>query len=406
VHAEKLLDNGPGVALSCLYVHVPFCRERCTYCAFTTVADDPGLHAVLVDALLHEGHAHDRDGAFDGGAMHTVYLGGGTPGLLDADALARLISGLRSLAPWAPQAELTLEANPANVTPRSLEAWAALGVNRLSLGIQTFHDDVLHALGRRHDAAMAHHALDLVRRHWPHTWSADLLVGWVGQRRDDLDRDLHELLAHEPPHVSVYGLTIEPATPLERLALRGVNVTAPPSRLPAFDSAWSAALSDAGLERYEVSNFARPGHRSRHNQAYWSNASYLGLGPGASSSLHPWRWVNRADLSGYLHAAATGHGVRSAAERVSPLARLLETLSCGLRTSDGLRLPDLDQRFSPAWRPLLEPSLRPLVASGWMRELPGRLVATDAARVRLDAILRELVADLDHPRAVAGSVVP
>jgi len=385
-----LEDNGPASPLSCLYVHVPFCRERCTYCAFTTVADDRALHAPLVRALLEECSKHSRMGAFQASPLQSVYLGGGTPGLLGQDNLTALIHGLRAHARWAEAAELTLEVNPANVTPDAMRCWIDLGVNRLSIGVQTFRDDILSRLGRRHDASMARQALSLVHELWPHTWSADLLVGWAQQRHEDVERDIAELMSHAPPHVSVYGLTIEPATPLAQLAERGHMVTAPIALLPAFDTVWSTALGQAGLERYEVSNFARVGHRSRHNQAYWRNESYLGLGPGASSSVHPWRWMNRAELGGYLASAAAGRGVRAMAELVEPFARLLETISCGLRTSDGLDSAELDRRFGPAWREALAGGWPRLINRGVLRERFGRVTVRPEDVVRLDAILREL----------------
>jgi oxygen-independent coproporphyrinogen III oxidase len=394
---RPLQDEGPSEPLSSLYVHVPFCRERCTYCAFTTVADERALHAPLVRALLDECGAHARAGWHGAAPLRTAYLGGGTPGLLALDDLETLLHGLRAQLAWTPDAELTLEVNPVNVTAETLAGWSALGITRLSIGVQTFRDDVLARLGRRHDSGMARRALELTHERWPHTWTADLLVGWAQQQLADLERDIEQLLRHEPPHVSVYGLTIEPATPLAQLAARGHDVLAAGSLLPAFDDTWSAALERAGLERYEVSNFAREGHRSRHNQAYWRNASYLGLGPGASSSVHPWRWTNRADLAGYLAAAAAGHGVRAMAERVQPFSRLIETVSCGLRTREGLAAADIDRRFGPAWREVLATGWAQLLERGVLSEEGGRIRVGARDVVRLDAILRELISTSDEP---------
>jgi len=391
VQAEPLQDNGPSTPLRHLYAHIPFCRERCTYCAFTTIADDRALHAPLVKGLLDECGIHARAGAFRDAPLDTVYLGGGTPGLLGAADVSELVDGLRARARWSGDAELTLEVNPSNVTADALACWAELGINRISIGIQTFRDDVLARLGRRHDAATARDALRLLGDRWPHTWSADLLVGWARQEHGDLAQDLSTLLGFAPPHVSVYGLTIEPRTPLAQLASNGQEVTASSALLPAFDEVWSAALTGAGLERYEVSNFARPGHRSRHNQGYWRNASYLGLGPGASSSVHPWRWTNRADVGGYVAASAAGHGVRAMAERVDPFARLLETISCGLRTSEGLVTSDLERRFGEGWRGALSEGWDQLTERGILREAAGRISVRAQDIVRLDAVLRQLI---------------
>jgi oxygen-independent coproporphyrinogen III oxidase len=405
VPTDQLQDNGPSAPLRSLYVHIPFCRERCTYCSFTTIADDKLLHAPLVRAVLDECARHARAGVFRGSPLHTVYFGGGTPGLLVPDELSALVDGLRALAPRMGDAELTLEVNPANVTRETLARWTAAGFNRLSIGVQTFRDDVLARLGRRHDAATARDALALIREHWAGTWSADLLVGWAHQQHADLERDLSELLAFAPPHVSVYGLTIEAKTTLAQLAASGHEVTAASALLPAFDDVWSEALTGAGLQRYEVSNFARDGHRSRHNQAYWRNDSYIGLGPGASSSVHPQRWSNRIDVGGYLAASAAGHGVRATAESVQPFARLLETISCGLRTSDGLDARHLDDRFGPQWRAALSDRWETLMERGLLLESGGRITVRTADVVRLDAILREVISPATA-RGAAGSILP
>ncbi|MBM3984360.1 MAG: coproporphyrinogen III oxidase family protein, partial [Planctomycetes bacterium] len=257
----ELRDAGPPAPIGSAYLHVPFCRDRCTYCAFPTVHDAPALHGPLVDALLARAAASPLDGP-----LRTLYLGGGTPGLLAPGELARLLDGLRRCWPFDQTIEITLESNPVNVTAESMSAWAAAGVTRISVGVQSFDDRALAHLARLHDGADARRALDLLASSWRGSFNADLLVGWNGQTADGLRADLDGLLAFAPPHVSVYGLTVEPRTPLAALQRFGRELVVPAALHPELDAVFAGRLAQAGLQRYEVSNFARAGHASRHNQ--------------------------------------------------------------------------------------------------------------------------------------------
>lgn len=382
----RLRDAGPPRPPDSLYVHVPFCRDRCTYCAFPTVRDRPERHAALVSALRARAAASSFPAP-----LTTLYLGGGTPALLAPELLRQLLDGIREHVIFDPKIEITLEANPANITADALAAWAALGVTRVSVGVQTFADESLRRLARLHDADDARCALRLLATTWRSTWSADLLVGLAGQTSRDLLADVDELLGYSPPHVSVYGLTIEPRTPLAALAREGRAVTAPAHLAPDFDAAWSTRLCHAGLERYEVSNFARPGQRSRHNQAYWSNASYLGLGPGAASSIPPFRWVEREEPEAWMAAAHARRGVRRAVERLSPGQRLLESVWLGLRTCDGVDVVELDRRFGGGWRERVLPAARALLDADVLH-LDRRLRLRPADLPRADAVGQQLAA--------------
>ena len=399
---RPIVDNGPAGPTASLYVHLPFCRERCTYCAFPTVADDPALHAPLVDAVLAEARRAMRQHA-GFGPVESVYLGGGTPGLMPTILLARLLSDLAGLWTFSSDVEVTLEANPANVTGKSLADWGNMGVNRLSVGVQTFHDPVLARLGRRHDSALAERALRETAENWPHTWSADLLAGWSGQRLADLDADVSRLVGAGAPHISVYALMIEDGTPLAAQQRAGRRVSVSPALHPALDARTAERLEAAGFERYEVSNYARPGHRSRHNQAYWADRSYLGLGPGAASSIHPHRWVNRADLPGYLESAGAGRSLRASAEFVSPESRLVEALGIGLRTCDGLSARELDRRFGPGVAAKLAAAAGPLVVAGLLQSSAQRLAIPTASLARADAIVGDLIVRLsdEQPQLAA-----
>ena len=403
---RPIVDNGPGGPAASVYVHLPFCRERCLYCAFPTVADEPASHEPLIEAILAEARGH-ADSNPELAPLETLYLGGGTPGLIPAPLLAGLIGGLRQLWAFRDDVEITLEANPANVSAAALAAWAGLGINRLSVGVQSFHDATLTRLGRRHDAALAATALDTVGRAWPHTWSADLLAGWSGQTLGALDDDLRRLLEAAPPHVSVYALTVEEGTPLAALARAGRRVKAPATLEPALDQRCAERLEQAGYERYEVSNFARAGQRSRHNQVYWADRSYLGLGPGAASSMHPYRWVNRADLAGYLEAASSGRSLRAQAERIAPEARLIEVLGVGLRTRDGLDRASFDERFGCGLSAAVVEAGRELVRAGLLEADAVRIRVPASAIARADGVVSDLIAriggDVQPARALADA---
>jgi oxygen-independent coproporphyrinogen-3 oxidase len=390
---RPLLDNGPGAPTASVYVHLPFCRERCLYCSFPTVADDPSAHGPLIDGVLHEASRYVGSKS-DPQHVQTLYIGGGTPGLLAPADLRRLLAKLATMCPFQSDVEITLEANPANVTEQSLAEWQQMGVTRLSLGVQTFRDDVLKRLGRRHDAATAERALRTIARGWSRTWSADLLAGWAGESVRDLDADLDRLVEAAPPHVSVYALMVEEGTALAAQRAAGRRVAVSAGLQPTLDARCAERLGQAGFERYEVSNYARPGQRSRHNQVYWADESYLGLGPGAASSIHPHRWVNRADLAGYLEALRCGRSVRTSAELVGPEARLVEVLGVGLRTRDGLTRRRLDDRFGSSTSSAIAAAASALEHADLLRCGGERFAVPEHALARADSIVAELIVQL------------
>jgi len=231
----------------------------------------------------------------------------------------------------------------------------------------------------------------MIAEHWGSSWSSDLLVGWGGQSAASLHAELDELLAFRPPHVSIYGLTVEPGTPLERLHKRGPGALVDDDTAAALDEVWTGRLEQDGLERYEVSNFARPGQRCLHNQAYWRGQAYLGLGPGASSSEGQLRWSNRRDVNAWISAARSGRSTREHVERLSPAQRLLEVLGSGLRTREGLSAEALDRRFSPAWRAPVRQAAAQLLAHGLIHLDDRSIRLADAQLSRADRILIELV---------------
>lgn len=365
-----------------LYVHVPTCRIRCPYCAFHVVPDRGFPAERYVDAVLAERQA--RRDVFPG-TPTTLYLGGGTPSRLPAAALSRLLAGLDATA----VPDVTCEANPEDVDEAWLDAALAAGVTRVSLGVQTWHDGHARRLGRARtpDAARLATArlADAVAHGRLRSWSVDLMFGLHDQTLAQLDADLDEVLACGAPHVSLYGLTVEDDTGYARAAARGTLT-------PAEDDTWRdmygrivSRLRGAGIERYEVSNFARTGHQARHNRGYWEARPYLGLGPSAHG-LDPdgTRHANVADTDAWLASPA---GVRTS-ESPTPRERAVDLLVSSLRGVPGVSLHDLAADTGHAPTPAARARL---VAAGVLTESDGRMTLTDDGFYVTDAVVRTLV---------------
>lgn len=288
-----------------LYVHVPWCVRKCPYCDFNSHAAPDALpEGAFVDALLE-----DLTLALPsiwGRRVETVFFGGGTPSLLSPESIDRLLTGFRTLLPLSPEAEITLEANPGTVDAERFSGFRAAGINRLSLGIQSFDDAALHALGRIHDRAQAIAAIEAAA-HTFDTFNLDLMVGLPHQSVETALTDIDQALSFNPPHFSCYQLTLEPHTPF---------AATPPAGLPDDDTCaeiqdqLEERLSDAGYLHYETSAFAKPGHQCRHNLNYWTFGDYLGIGPGAHGKLTNHEGVRRSMRHKlpkiYLGAAGTG----------------------------------------------------------------------------------------------------
>ncbi len=314
-----------------VYVHVPFCASKCDYCAFATWTD----RAHLVDAYL-DALATEIARAVDGGlpAADTVFVGGGTPTLVDPDRLADVIGGI----PVRSGAEVTVECNPDDVTEPLLRAYRGAGVNRVSIGVQSMSPHVLAALGRTHDVDNVRRAVDAVRAAGMPSFNLDLIYGAVGESFDDWQRTLDDALAFEPPHVSAYGLTVEAGTPL----------AATPARHPDDDDQadkyelTDARLEAAGLANYEVSNWAVPGHESRHNLLYWRQGDYRGFGCAAHSHEAGRRWWNIRTPDRYVEVVRQGASTEAAGETLDAETRRIEGLQLALRTREGVSADAFD----------------------------------------------------------------
>lgn len=320
-----------------LYVHFPYCARRCDYCDFTLTTPRQIPAARYTDALLAE--LELRLAAHPITALRTIYVGGGTPSLWPEPELARFLESVRKLVPLAPEAEVTLEANPDEVDATFLERRMALGVNRVSLGVQSLDDGRLAALSRTHGRSSAVSAIGALHKAFGdghlRSFSIDLMYGLPGQSMEGWLGELDELLGlAEPPHLSLYALTIEPKTTLAFKIRRG-EAKAPDDGLQAeMMFAARERLGGRGYSHYEVSSWARPGHIAVHNSAYWDMTPYLALGAGAHGFVDGLRYRNEARPSRYVERALTGGAVETTSERPDEATLMFERVLTGLRRLD------------------------------------------------------------------------
>lgn len=366
------VDAAAGEAAG-LYAHIPFCLTRCGYCDFNTYAGLGHLASRYADALAAEAELW-RD-EWGGARFVSVFLGGGTPTVLEPATLATLLRRLRGAFEVAADAEVTCEANPDTVDERVLTRLLAAGVTRLSIGLQSFDPAVLRALERVHPAEAATAAVRAARAAGFDDVNVDLIYGADGETLASWGRTLERTVELAPDHVSAYALTIEPATPLARRVRHG-DVVAPDADLQAdmYDAACEA-LAEAGYEHYEVSNWARPGHRCAHNVGYWRGRPCLGLGAGAHSFREGRRWWNVRPPQQYLDLVEAARRPVGGEERLSDAERSLERLLLGLRTDAGVTV---DAAGADALAPLADAGLARVAGSRAVLTERGMLLANEA----------------------------
>ncbi|MEK7401001.1 MAG: radical SAM family heme chaperone HemW [Gemmatimonadota bacterium] len=365
-----------GVRYEHLYIHVPFCARRCTYCDFS-IAVRPSVPAgAFVDAVRSEWTLRHAPSTF---ALQTLYFGGGTPSKLGGEGVARLLDMVRERATLAGDAEVTLEANPEDVTADAVRRWRDAGVNRLSIGVQSFDDRVLTWMHRTHDASGARQAVAVARDAGIDNISIDLIFALPASVGREWGRDLDAAQELRLPHLSVYGLTVEPRTPLGRWVARRETVEAPEEN---FESEFLVAherLTASGLEHYEVSNYGAPQRHSRHNWAYWQRRPYGGLGPSAHEFDGATRRWNVEAFAAWESVAVRGDQTVAGSEQLDADQAHSERTYLGLRTSAGLTAsPDVVAATS-TW-----------VESGWATAREGVLRLTPRGWLRLDALVADL----------------
>jgi oxygen-independent coproporphyrinogen-3 oxidase len=345
------------VSVDHLYLHYPFCAKICPYCAF--YVERVGAlqtQRAVIQALRGELAWVAGEGKV-AAQISTIYLGGGTPSLIPDALFEELAAALPRLKPGG---EFTLEVNPATVTEVKARAWRAAGVNRISLGAQSFIEKELAMLGRQHSPQQVGETCQLLRQEGFTNINIDLIFGLPDQSLPDWQVNIEAALQCHPEHLSAYGLTYEADTPFFEQLQKGVYRQDEAGEIAMFT--WTRArLEEAGLFDYEVSNFAKPGFESAHNLGYWQGADYLGIGPSAVSTVGQWRWKNRPDFAVYVAAAQKGEGgwasLRTEEEEMTPDLRLRERLMFGLRMREGVSRAQFADRHAPALARLLAEGL-------------------------------------------------
>jgi oxygen-independent coproporphyrinogen III oxidase len=363
-----------------LYVHVPFCARRCSYCDFAIAVRRNVPSDAYASAVLREWAMWQSDPIWDTSPeIQTVYFGGGTPSRLDPAAIGRLLDAFSHERPISNSAEITLEANPEDVTPDAAESWRKAGVNRISLGVQSFNPAVLRWMHRTHTVEQVRQAVDILRRAQLDELSLDLIFGLPAALDRNWTADLESAFALDPQHLSLYGLTIEPQTPLGRWAARGEVSPVDDERYAAEFLAAHTELSAHGYEHYEVSNASKPGHRARHNSAYWSRAPFIGLGPSAHSGFGRERRWNVRDWAAYARLLQAERSPLEGSELLDPESVGLEELYLGLRTHEGLAAHRIPPATTHAWE-----------SQGWAVQVGDRIQLTSEGWLRLDALVPAL----------------
>ena len=392
----RALDAAPNESLEAwrpdgtrlgVYLHLPFCVERCGYCSFNTAPYTPHAMDRFVAALLREIDLVSRASWSESIMLRSVFLGGGTPSLATGEAMAAILETVRSRFAVEPTAEITVECNPESASRDRLAAYRRAGVNRISLGVQSLDDRILPTLDRQHSAEDARLAFDAARAAGFDNISTDLIYGLPGLDTATWDTTVSGVIGWGPDHLSAYALALD----------EGSLWHAAGDKTPATDDEFAAqyrcliALArEAGYEHYEVSNYARSGRRSDHNQIYWRAEEYLGLGPGAAGFLGDVRYVNVKPVERYCVLSESGQLPVGSHETLTSRQRLAERLILGLRTKDGIPAPWIDERIA------LEVGRLPAILEEWKErglfvQQNGRAMLTEAGFLLSDALFVELL---------------
>ncbi len=402
-----------------LYIHIPFCETRCPYCDFNTYEGIEHLIPPYVDALAQELHlwgqalnAHapssfKGEGEMPWPQIATIFFGGGTPSYLPPQHIQRLLDTARASFHLLPQAEVSLESNPGDVTPERLRAWLVAGVNRLSIGVQSLDDGLLKLLGRRHDATQAIAAYRNAKTAGFAGVNLDLMFGLPQQTLAQWQETLEQVLALHPEHLSMYCLTLEEGTPLEAWVRTGKLPEPDPDLAADMYLLAQQMAEQAGYQHYEISNWALPGYEARHNLVYWRGQPYLGVGPGAHSYLNGWRFAVAKSPARYVQhvqacaaippsewtpAALRATGLLESAEAVDRRTEMGETMMMGLRLSEGVSDAVFRRRFGVGLQEAYPGPATELVELGLLRWEAGRLMLTPRGKLLGNEVFQRFIA--------------
>ncbi len=374
---------------SSLYLHIPFCAAKCNYCSFNSYAGLDDLHDRYVRAMcveLLQGVPGGGQGRLD-----TVFLGGGTPTVLSASQLTQILSVCCSAFSISPDVEISIEANPGTVDRDKLTALFRSGVNRLSIGVQSFNDRELRAIGRIHTAVEAIKAVEMAQAAGFSNLSVDLMYGLPGQSTESWKRSLETAMSLGLKHISIYNLTVEERTPFEKMVREGRLQLPGDEDVEIMDGITAEYIAAAGFEQYEISNYAKVGYQSRHNITYWENRDYFGFGAGAVSCLNGSRRRNTENPKEYCHLVEGEKSVVIEEETLEDEASFRETVIMGLRMNRGVSLCMLKRRYGISIEKYYGEILQQLIVSGMLEEVADFLRLTDKGRPFANRVMAELV---------------
>ncbi|MDE2125683.1 MAG: radical SAM family heme chaperone HemW [Armatimonadetes bacterium] len=375
-----------------VYVHIPFCSRRCPYCDFNVYVAKPGSSFIegVIDAICSDIGATQMESS-EPVAADTIFFGGGTPSYVAPYQLAQVMAAVLARFEVAHDAEISLEANPSSADRARFAEIRSIGFNRINIGVQSFDDRLLGAIGRDHTGSDAVRSMNDARAAGFQTVGLDLMYRLPGQSLSDWSAALTTAVELGPEHVSCYSLTVEPHTRFARLARQG-SIALPDEDCDAemYEMARDR-LNDAGLLQYEVSNFAKSRHRCRHNMTYWNNGEYMGFGPGAVGYIRGRRLKREPRVRHYVEATRSGIGIISESEMLPPERALGETLMVGLRTVDGVDLADLTQRFGVDPRLVYRDGINRIVSRGLARQVGTRLLPTPQGIMLANVVALEFV---------------
>ncbi|MCX6264475.1 MAG: radical SAM family heme chaperone HemW [Bacteroidetes bacterium] len=368
-----------------IYFHIPFCKKACHYCDFhfstSLLQLDPLLHALENEIALRKNYLLEP--------IETIYLGGGTPSLIPPASIKNLLEFVHASFSVSANAEITLEANPDDITAEQVTAWKKAGINRMSVGVQSFHPHLLQWMNRAHDANQSVEAITLLQKGGFENISLDLIYGCPNQSDESWEKDVRETLALGVPHISCYALTSEPNTALWHMIKKGDT--------PQIQSEQQARqfillmewMQAAGYEHYEISNFSLPHQRSRHNSAYWKGVPYLGIGPSAHSFNGIEREWNISNNAGYI--ASIGNGILpNTKEILTTTQQVNEYIMTSLRTMEGISMVQIADRFGKAMPEQIMQDAQSWIREGLLQLMNQQLILTRAGKLLADGIAADL----------------
>ncbi len=392
-----------------LYVHIPYCISKCPYCDFNSHVVSLIPEDQYTNALIHELRFYATKAGWGGRWLKSIFFGGGTPSTFKPQSIGRILTEAHSFFPYENDIEITAEANPGTVDSNNFAGYRSCGVNRISIGVQSFDPRRLKFLGRVHSADESRQAMKIIRQSGFDNFNMDLMIALPGQSQPDLQADLDEALSFDPPHLSAYNLTFEEGTPFYRQFRSGKISSLPEDEEIAMAELVESTLAGHGLKRYEISNYARPHRHSRHNVNYWESGDYLGIGAGAhsfqqhvisqtseTSEIGGKRWQNEKDPGRYINRIQDRQDRRDRQQAVVECEEIDlnraagEFMFLGLRMTQGISHQTFFSRFGKTVGEFY-PKIEDWTKQGWMEEIDNRLRLTEKGLMVANSIFVDFV---------------